>query len=206
MVEGVTLVVGITGRARSGKNTVAEIVRELLGPGAVEVRGFSDGLKASAARSLGYQGENPVEWGNGLKFSTAITLTRRDPAGTILEERTLSGREYLQLYGTEAHRDLFGADFWTSRTLEEPSGELLVIPDLRFDDEAQAIHALGGEVWEVLRPGDAIADSAHSSEQGIDVGSVTRWIDNGAGVPELRQEVATALGRALQSHGMRGQA
>lgn len=206
-----TFILGITGRARSGKNTVASYIADQLLPGDVTVRGFADAVKVSAARALGYQGENPLAWGDELKHATTITVTTygEGPGGTsiVYEERQLSGREYLQWYGTEAHRDLFGADFWTRRALDEPfEGRVLVLPDLRFDDEARAVRALGGEVWRVERPGEPIADSGHSSEAGVSDDLVTRVIPNAGGFADLYRATTIAFSLAWANVQARGQA
>ena len=62
----------------------------------------------------------------------------------------------------------------------------------RFANEAEWIRErLGGEVWEVRRPGLPVA-AGHSSEAGLPDELIDRRIDNDGSIDELRVAVATA--------------
>jgi hypothetical protein len=74
-------------------------------------------------------------------------------------------------------------------------GRCVVITDVRFDNEAQAIVNAGGEVWRVERPGwRCLADDAatHQSEAGVSDHLITRIIDNSGSLDDLRAELSTA--------------
>jgi hypothetical protein len=73
-----------------------------------------------------------------------------------------------------------------------PDVSAVAFTDLRFENEAQRILDLGGEVWEVLRPGTA--SDGHASEQVLPRALVTRQIHNTGDLANLRYEVEKALG------------
>jgi hypothetical protein len=163
------MLIGLHGRAGSGKDTVCEYIKEWA---AKEDRlcrrdAFADRLKVSAARALGYDG-TPEEC-----IARMNVLKEKGEVITLLNEyrrQEITGREYLQRYGTEAHREVFNDSFWVDACLpvqyDYTGEEILVITDCRFPNEAERIHVLGGVLWEVTRPGDTIKESGHASEAG----------------------------------------
>jgi hypothetical protein len=64
----------------------------------------------------------------------------------------------LQLLGTEATKPVFGDDIWLKRWFLSYSAvrdtDHVVVPDVRFDVEADAIRRLGGTIIHIVRPGD----------------------------------------------------
>jgi hypothetical protein len=185
--------IGLTGYSRSGKDTVAEMLRRLE-PGSTRTSAFSDLVKLSAARSLGvlvspdHVGTRGVrEWANRFKTQQEIQIVEE---GKVVH--TLTGRAFLQRYGTEAHRDIFGDDFWVDQLdLQPEPHELLVFTDVRFDNEAAAIRAAGGEVWLVTRAIANIGDG-HRSEQLIDPTLIDREIPNNGTLDDLKHYVELA--------------
>ena len=188
-------VIGLTGPARSGKDTVAEIIAEAL-PGEVHRQGFADALKVSAARALGFDGDTAacVRFCNALKGSGGSVTTYLPQDRLDDPSFVTSGRSFLQRYGTEAHRDVFGQDFWLDAVLPEGRDDCdtLLIPDVRFDNEAQRVLDRGGEVWAVRRPG-VEAINGHSSEGGVPAELVSRTIDNSGSLTDLRRAVEAEL-------------
>lgn len=179
-------IIGLTGRARAGKDTVARLLIDHLADRHVIREGFADALKLSAARALGFDGPlaQCIEFCDALKTGTVLTTT---PKGT----RTISGREFLQRYGTESHRDVFGSDFWIDAVL--PAGrddcDVLVVSDVRFENEAERIRDRGGEVWRITRPSLSTA-SSHPSEAGLPDHLVDLEIGNAGTLDDLRNVIA----------------
>jgi hypothetical protein len=153
-------IVGLCGPAGAGKNTVAGLLR--AHHGYVELA-FADPLyeAVSAISMLPVETlkdravkEMPVEWLGGL-----------------------SPRRLLQLLGTDFGRDMVTQDIWVAHLVRRVEANVaaghrrIAVTDVRFDNECDAIHALGGVVVEVAR-GDASAGleaaaAAHSSERGV---------------------------------------
>jgi GTPase SAR1 family protein len=76
----------------------------------------------------------------------------------------LSYRQILQRFGTEACRHTFGDDFW-EKVMWSNHRDMdydLVIDDVRFPNEAEAILKRGGIVIDIIRPG--IEQMNHASE------------------------------------------
>ena len=73
-------------------------------------------------------------------------------------------------------------------------GRHSVITDLRFDNEANWVHSMGGEVWRVVRdvPQDVACLAEHKSESGVANGLIDRLIDNAGTLDDLRGVVAQA--------------
>ena len=110
-----------------------------------------------------------------------------------------SPRYLLQTLGTEWGRKLVGEDFWVDilknriERMEWWNGIArdIVITDVRFDNEAQMIKAMGGDIWHIVRPG-AAAVLEHVSESGISECYIDKTLLNSSGIDEFRGEVMCA--------------
>lgn len=169
------MIIGLAGAKTAGKNTVAKMIAEEFG-NKYEVKewSFAEDLKRSAAAALGIQTDDPVAWCDEFKEEGTITVEINSP-----REHMISGREYLQYYGTEAHRDIFDDDFWVGNVLEKihndyQDGDLSridLITDVRFPNEAEAIkyvreygELFDGAVIKVKRPSVENHGDTHASE------------------------------------------
>jgi len=190
-------IIGLTGAARSGKSTVAEILRQEY-DGVVEERAFADLIKASGALALGISftgddvGTQAIrKWADDLKLNHTIQI--QNSKGQVIHQ--ISGRQYLQRYGTEAHRNLFGPEFWIDAFDWEPPGvDLLVISDVRFENEAEAIQAKGGRIWKIAR---GVPANDHVSERPLDPRLLDVEIPNRGSISDLRIWVRRALAEEL---------
>jgi hypothetical protein len=158
-----TVLVGITGRAGCGKDTAVSIIEQIYPAKTVVQLSFTKKLKESTAALLGIS----VEKLEDLKrYYDKPLITVRDKDGTILTEHTF--RSILQVNGTEAHRDIFGEDFWVEqaekeiKTCSDMSVDIIVFPDVRYANEAQLIQKYGGII---------ISISSDNHEIGIDHGT-----------------------------------
>lgn len=177
-------VIGITGRKRHGKDTVA---RELLLKGFTIVR-FAEPLK------------------NMLR---AFYATHNVPAGIV--ERKIEGdlkeqpcdllagkspRYAMQTLGTEWGRNLIDPDFWINSFKTRVVGnEKVAVPDVRFANECAAVHDVGGHVWRIDACGRVASTdgSGHASEAEIDRLPVELEISNNGTPFELSCAVNAAL-------------
>lgn len=170
-----TQLIGISGKKGRGKDTVFSILSQLLEDRdlVVEREGFADRLKLSAKRCFEPDAEfdpSVLQWSDYLKNHGYVQFIIEHESG--VHSHTITGREFLQNYGTEAHRDVFGKDFWINAVLPEdwqdrhPDTDVLVITDVRFPNEAERVLEVGGSIWEVQRPEldkQEVADT-HASE------------------------------------------
>jgi hypothetical protein len=117
-----------------------------------------------------------------------------------------SPRWIMQQWGTE-YRRAQDTDYWRFKIVRRIGSALyvhrtsaIVITDVRFADEAETVKDLGGEIWQVQRPGYGVSHQAHPSETTGAEFAPAQVIDNSAGLPELLERVREALGIAHTSH------
>ena len=101
---------------------------------------------------------------------------------------SLTYRQILQLWGTE-YRRRQDPDYWVKRLEEKLQGlKKVVIDDVRFPNEVEMIHRLGGRVIRIDRPGPD--ESTHASEIILD--TFDGWdgvIENTGTLGELEEKV-----------------
>ena len=166
MASNKPVLIGLTGNRGSGKDTSFGYIDKCAKENNVLAvrRAFADQLKFSFARIFfpEINLEDALVWCNKIKKNPIIN------AGDGV---AVTGRQALQHYGLEAHRDLFGENFWLDLILPETNWEnnfnadICVITDVRLDNEAKRIKELGGEVWKIQRKLDTV--DQHVTEQGI---------------------------------------
>lgn len=175
------MLIGLNGRKQAGKDTVYERAAHVLaGVTPVERASFADPLYESAAAALGVT----VEWLQGAKsypiLGHAILVTQPGNFGQMDVVVSQTIREFLQHYGTEAHRDVFGADFWVEQpNLEDHGGKVVMVTDVRFENEARAVRRAGGFIVQVVGPDDVeSAGDGHASEAPLPVGLIDVRLEN----------------------------
>lgn len=193
------MLIGLTGRAGSGKDTAYETIHALFNDVRPVVRlAFADVLKRSALACFADFDDEWSEVASKIKSSGHIKIEADGE-----EICSVSGREFFQRYGTEAHRYLFGDDFWIDSMLPplDPldfgpflhSQEIYVITDVRYDNEAIRIREYGGVIWQVERPGEEISENAHASELGIDEELVDYLLLNDGSLDDLKEEISKTI-------------
>lgn len=208
----IPILLAFHGYKGSGKNTAAEVVHEWGRARGLIVRdrGFADILKYSSIRALGI-GVQSISDGvviaDSLKHTGDISIAIPEQSMLV----NITGRQYLQNYGTEAHRDIFGSNFWVDQILplepdwrfkwadnEDDFPDIAVITDMRFENEAERVFQLGGDIWLIDRPG--LETDGHSSERLLPKRFVNLTIRNDRGIDEFRTEVNSWLTANFQPH------
>ena len=170
--------IGIAGRARSGKDTVANFIVAAIGGYRYS---FADPIRAMLA---------PL----GVDMSDPYWQARKEEPIPAL---SVSPRRMMQTLGTEWGRQLINPDLWLimahQRLLQNGPG--MIISDVRFDNEAQRIVDLGGEVFEILgRSEDGV--KGHPSEAGVARELIATTVDNS--VEDDMEALDTQLVSALR--------
>lgn len=181
------MIVGLTGRAGSGKNTAA--ARLTAVHGFMEMA-LADPLYDMVAAML----DTPRD-----------RLMDRAAKEKPIDWLGRSPRELLQLLGTEFGRTILGQEVWVShlfRRIDRVATVDFAVTDVRFDNEAAAILARGGVVWRVVRPEADRRAVSHSSESGVAGSLVTTTIDNSGDIDDLNAAVDAAI-RSLQNRTMK---
>jgi hypothetical protein len=199
------VLIGLNGRKQAGKDTVYERAARIMADVVpVERVSFADLLYRSAAASLGVTVAGLQEWKSDPDVCVFVRRTRGDWAN-------LSGltiREYLQRYGTEAHRDVFGTAFWTDQVDLRHDGRIVMVTDVRFPNEAEAVRRAGGVVVEVIGPMGRTTDDVHASEaplpeELIDAVIRNRIRDDGFRCLDHQVDTLLRLRLPSQGHSMR---
>ena len=185
------VIVGISGAKRSGKNTFSSLIAEELDNYSIKVQegSWARFVKESAYESLGIAEEEDYKfyelWANAFKESHKLQIVNAD--GKVIH--TISGRKFLQRYGTEAHRELFGENFWIDAFWDNNSfqnADVLIITDCRFDNEAESVKSKDGIVVKIQNNKAEANNDNHDSERGISEELIDFVVENNGSVEELK--------------------
>jgi hypothetical protein len=157
------MLIGLNGRKQAGKDTVYERTRHIMRDVMpVERASFADLLYRSAAAALGVTVEQLQMW--KADPNVRVAVGKRYESIGLVPESEITVREFLQKYGTEAHRDVFGPNFWVEQVRLGHEGRIVMVTDVRFPNEAEAVRAAGGRIVEVVGPMGRVTADAHASE------------------------------------------
>lgn len=151
------MIIGITGKKRSGKDSFSEALFKESGK--ATVLHFATPVKTIAAILLG-------------KYSFYFMEDKRKDEPFIFSDgKMYTGREILQRVGTEAIRDNISKSVWIDNMRERiknvPHGNIVIIPDVRFENEAKFVKDFGGIIVRVERE-NHVSEDDHSSEMDMD--------------------------------------
>jgi hypothetical protein len=145
------LVIGLSGYAGVGKNTIAE---EFVRNDRFEQRGFADALK-----EILYELNPTINV--DLPHDRLQDIV--DTFGWEKAKKIPEIRQLLQRLGDGCRKSL-GEDIFINTLFNQPHKANLIISDLRYENEALEIRRRGGYVIRVERPGIGPVNS-HSSEK-----------------------------------------
>ena len=173
------MIVGLSGYAQTGKDTVANYL--------VENYGFTKISFADPIREALYKLNPYVRVGGMPPINLASAI---DHMGWEETKRfSTDVRELLQRLGTEVGREMFGQDFWVNQAMSKARQyDKVVFADVRFENEAEAILNAGGDVWRISKP-EVSAVNRHVSESALDNYKFDREIHNLGSLEELYQIV-----------------
>ncbi len=201
----IKLTIGCLGRARHGKGTMAVALKEWAETNCIpaQIVAFADPLKdfltALVGRSEPFRGTTPereaplpeIRWGDlapnlvfrAMKIWSGLDLSINP-----------TGRQLMQLYGTEVIRENFMPEAWVRYAGSRAAkfSGLTIIEDVRFTNEAKP-RTKGGvvdHVYKVVRPGLPLLD--HPSESEVDrvpAEYITQTFTNGGSIDLLGFEV-----------------
>lgn len=210
------LLLGLSGAKRSGKNLAADAIIESLSAAGFQgcSRAFADLMKLSMARLFwpDIEMDDAIESFEALKSDRKYAFSVGRYAGLqggvgapmfYMEQgaEVIDARTFMQRFGTEAHREVFGYDFWVDQLLPYggsehapewhrsfPEGtDVAIITDVRFTNEAQRIRNLGGLNYNIVRSG--YGSDGHVSEEGLPEDLIDRVITNDFDIDTYNQTV-----------------
>jgi hypothetical protein len=176
-----TEIIGLSGWARTGKDTVAAHL--------VEKYGFTRMSFAEPMREALLRLDPMVDAAAGFSVRVSDVIEKYGWDGYKESPYGLEIRTLLQLIGTEVGREMFGADFWVNYALNSTSDkDKVVFADVRFQNEADAIKRAGGKVIRVERDGVGPAND-HVSEHDLNQYDFDATIYNDLEVEHLHANI-----------------
>lgn len=177
------LIIGITGKIGSGKDTVGNIIKELhdnefffqnlLQP--IKIAKFAKPIKDIS-----------------IMITGVLDQESQGSKNTYLEDFGMTIREIQQKIGTDCMRDNLHENVWVNALFNTYKSFNVIITDVRFQNEAKAIEDKGGVVVRVLRKDNPYPQSDHTSETALD--DEDFYIINNSGTLEdLKKEVVTFI-------------
>jgi hypothetical protein len=163
------MIIGLVGRARSGKDTVALFIAQMKS--SFQIRRIAQPVKDSLRCLYGWDNRH-IE---GPYKEVIDPYVQKSPRQAMIETA-----ERVKLES--------GQDFFIKMLLDTWDGKNLVIPDVRFQNEIDAIRRYGGVLVKINRDGC----SGFSSEDHIDA-LVTDYTVHNTSLPSLHSQVADVL-------------
>lgn len=160
-------IIGLVGRARVGKDTVASFFTETHA-----IRRLAQPVKDACKVLYGWTDE---------ALETDLKEMMNPHWGTT--PRTT------MVHLTQSLRSFMGPDFFTQRFWATWDGGPIVIPDVRYDHDIKAIHERGGITIKINRPGGP----QHEFENEIHRLQTTYEVENIGTIEDLRQKINELL-------------
>lgn len=168
------MIIGLSGYAQSGKDTVAELL--CLNYGYTRLS-FADPMR-DAIYTL-----NPIVFNLNSRVADLV-----DEFGWDVAKANPEVRRLLQVFGTEVGRKQFGENFWVQQAFDKVESDRVVFADVRFPNEANEIIQYGGQVWRVNRHNHAPVNG-HKSEHAMDNFMFKHVLYNDGTLDDLSDEV-----------------
>lgn len=182
-------IIGLSGYARSGKDTVAGIINRLYGHQQISF--------AAKLKELAYD-LDPIVSITNFGRDQGRLAEMVDNLGWEKSKECEEVRRLLQVLGTKV-REHLGSDIWVLAAMQglrigAPGSSRLgyVFSDVRFPNEADEIQRRGGSVLRIVRPGVEPVNP-HVSETALDAWDFDGFIHNDKTLDDLEDTVRKVL-------------
>lgn len=154
--------IGLIGRKQVGKSAAGDYLADMF---SYQIRAFADPMRAMARAINPIIGNTPA---GPLRLTEAEATYGYDRAKEIFPEF----RRFLQTLGTEGGRKVLGETIWVDTFVKGIMPLLadqlpIVVTDVRFQNEADALSELGFTLIRIVQPGRDESD-VHPSETSLD--------------------------------------
>jgi len=185
------MIIGLTGYAQAGKD---EFAKSLALRSRTRTMAFSDPLHKMAMVL------NPILSDDQRDWYSYVDVVNRE--GYTEAKNHKGVREYLQVLGTEACRNILGQDVWlrvAERTIiaNEEDGVHTAITGVRYANEATLVKAYGGVMVRIVRDGFGPVN-AHTSDVSVGDIAVDRVVFNNG----TRQDLSNAAQKLINELGL----
>ncbi len=181
------MLIGLCGYARSGKDTVGDILNEHYG---YEKFSFADPIRELARQANPIVSYQVDETGviNPVRYNEAVAQHGYDDA----KEKVPEVRKFLQNLGLGA-REVLGQSVWVNTVMKRVMPEdKLVNVSTRFFDEEVAIRSFGGKIILITRPGYGPVND-HVTERFASEVEPDCEIENDGTKEDLRAKIETLV-------------
>jgi hypothetical protein len=187
-----TYIIGVSGRKQSGKSTLCDFLKKKYHyhDGDIRIYSFADPLKRFCIDAMGLKEEQcygtdddkntlteyswqRIPWDIAARFGEYIEIPRHGADGCDLVKTPkrgfMTGREVLQIFGTDIMRGMFSDKIWVNATInliKKENPPIALIADARFESEINALMA--EENGHVIRLTRKICEDSHPSETELD--------------------------------------
>lgn len=191
--------IGIGGCMQSGKDTIAKIIMELRKDKPWKILRFADAVKdivcillnctRNDLEDINFKNkELGKEWDNNIIKNNSYTASIK-----------MTPRKLLQLIGTECGRNIIHPDIWVNclkkKYYQFRNQYNIIIPDLRFDNEANFVKENNGKIIIVERENIINSESikSHSSENSLTIDQNYSIIKNNGTISDLTIQIEKIL-------------
>lgn len=202
-------IIGLTGYAQSGKDTVANYLVKTHGFTRIA---FADPMREAMLKlnpivyvpfmlkdrsyvvhmSLRLESSRDTRYVEDGVYARLADIVR--VLGWDIAKQAPQVRELLQRFGTEVGREMFGENVWVNKTFDtieqSPAGRW-VITDVRFENEAVRTHLHDGHVVLVDRGLKPVND--HKSDSGLERKYLHGILHNRGTIGELHEGIDAML-------------
>ena len=194
------MIIGVNGFKGSGKDTVGKYLVDNYD---FERVSFATKLKESAAALFNIDPELWEQFKNSDEVFIGL-MANNHPFDSPFNISNMSARVFLQRYGTEAHREIFGEDFWVEHAFKDiDPTKNYVFTDARFPNELKKIRDVGGFNIQVIRLSNENTDT-HASEVEPPVELVDFVVFNDFDFDFLHREIEFCMDRIEEEvHGIK---
>ena len=176
------MIIGISGKMQSGKDTAANIIRSW--DESWQVRRFADKLKDITCMLIGCSREDLED----IKF-------KDEPLDKSWGKMT--PRLLMQLLGTECGREVIHENIWVNALFADYKDQSKwIIPDVRFPNEADAVISRGGLLLRLER--DTGRKETHKSETALDDYPFEHVINGNGSIERLHVKVTKKVTEYLK--------
>lgn len=178
-----TVIVGLSGKKQSGKDTFAKYL--------VKYCGFTRVSFAEPVKKCLYILNPWVKADDGcttLRYQVIIDALGEDSA----KESYAEVRRLQQVFGTEVVREEFGDNFWIDlafKRISEQNLKKVVVSDVRFKNELAAIRDIDGSLLiKINRDKCSAVKDKHVSESGLPDACFDYVVDNNTAIEDLDEK------------------
>lgn len=149
------MIIGLCGCKRSGKDTVARFLTDTCNR-KVRLFAFADALRDVVKITFGF---DDCDFQDDVSKETKIS--------PLFPGSQFTPRRALQFVGTDLFRNQVDPDIWVKiaenkLTQEQEEGTIVIVTDVRFENEMNMLRRLGAKLWFVSR--EIKSFSSHASE------------------------------------------